>query len=175
MTRSRRTRRWLGSVAVLMAALACGLADAAITKTVDRKFPLTYCPFDLNGWQDGGSPVGLSFVAPSSSVRITLSTPNFYNGAFVNTHIDNLAVVLKSQFPDNPANVHYPIAGGSYADCYEPPGTPQAPSFLFTNFSWPGAAGPLLNLFDSTTECWSGDVYFDPAMSASSLLRAPRP
>jgi hypothetical protein len=159
-------------IILVVVLLGVGSALAAtITKTFDRKFPLIFCPLDLSGWQDPGGPTDLSFIAPSSSVRITFSTPNYYNGVHVNTHIDDFAVVLKSEFPDNSANVHPPSPTGSYYTCSFPPDGDEsdathAPSFVFTHFAWPGPAGPILNRFDASAECWMGDAYFDGSRSA---------
>ncbi len=152
------------------------LAEAAILKIADRKFPAQqFCPLDFGGWDNGsGGQANLSFVAPSSSVRITFRTPNFFGGNHIDTHIDNLSVVLKDAFE---ANLHapFPPPPDGYYYCNFPPNTDpavtstHAPSFMFTNFSaWPGAGGPLLQLFDSASEvdCWHGDVYFDATLGA---------
>ena len=76
MDESRRDRfRRRVFAAAIVALCFEGAAADTIIKTLDRKFPLSFCPLDLNGWQSAGSPVGLSFVAPSSSVRVSTVPP----------------------------------------------------------------------------------------------------
>jgi hypothetical protein len=157
------------SATILAAAIgASGTSHAAIIKEADRKFPLQFCPMDFGGWDDGaGGAADLSFVAPASSVRITFSTPNVFDGNHLNTHLDNLVVVTREAFE---ANLHAPSSRSAYFFCNFPPNSDpeltstHAPSFLFTNFpDWPGPQGPLLHRFDAASEVadWEGDVYFD--------------
>lgn len=162
----RRAGYALALVAVLVAAASSPLRADAITKTLDRKFPIgKFCPLESRA----AAGVDLSFVATATSMPVTFSANNLKSGNFNALHLDNISVQLKSVF-----DAHLVVTPG-FEDCYNPStppgqstgGIPNAPSYDFNAASTTEIS---LDTFNTNVGSWTGQhLTFDGTVNAPTL------
>jgi hypothetical protein len=164
MSKSRSRVFFLGSIVAAAFVLSGTGARAQILKTVDRKYPVGWCPMESRAT----AGADLSFVAPASTVRITFSGNNQTGGEWNAFHLDNVTVVAKSTFD---AHNYGPTPGFEF--CYDPTipagqttgGVPGAPYYAFNDT---GTTEVFVDLFGSNIDGWTG-----PHVVWDSFFAAP--
>jgi hypothetical protein len=152
----------LASAVVLLGATG---AMAAISISLDRRFPTAYCPIDNDSFD-------LTFTAETDRVKIRVQGNNFSGATWLAQRLDNMVVVPKSVF-----DAHRLITPG-FSACFLAPGPANYKGYDFS------AAGTTENFFDQfdanaaawdlTNYGWWDNVTFNASAPRNSTTGADR-
>src|SRR5262249_19153243 len=140
----------LAAALTLACSAAPGFGDQVIVKTIDRKFPVGWCPLESRG-------VDLSFVAQASTVRITFSANNQKGSTHNALHIDDVSVVLSSIFQNHLATTT------GFNGCYQ--NSNGAPAYQF-EYDGTAVSEVSQDVFPSMSGWTGSHLSFDGASSA---------
>jgi hypothetical protein len=151
-----------GLIALAAGFIVLGAAAdaAAFTKTLDRRFPSSYCPIDNDSFD-------LTFTAITDRIKIKISGNNLNgSGSWLEQRLDNMVIVPKSVF-----DAHRLVTPG-FSFCYQDPGPANYPGY---DFSAAGTPESFLDLFDSNAAAWDLTNYgwYDDTSFNASAPRDP--